>query len=194
METVRHFVNKLYEHNVLLYLRGKTRIPYSIISKRKAVLFSIISRVWKCERKVKEIFFNSREKVCCGTIFKGPNGELLLDPSFLKPCRGRIAASCRLVPVANGRVESTTQNVESSTNSPTSEIKVEIDISESTVTKLYSDSSSDSGYDDSSNQGVIYSALKKPEEVSSTSGLTRNGGAVASVISEVRNSEIFVSN
>lgn len=26
-----------------------------------------------------------REEVCCGTIFKGPNGEVLVDPKLLKP-------------------------------------------------------------------------------------------------------------
>lgn len=25
------------------------------------------------------------EEVCCGTIFKGPNGEVLVDPKLLKP-------------------------------------------------------------------------------------------------------------
>ena len=26
-----------------------------------------------------------KEEVCCGTIFKGPNGEVLVDPKLLKP-------------------------------------------------------------------------------------------------------------
>ncbi|KAK7793843.1 hypothetical protein R5R35_014128 [Gryllus longicercus] len=29
-----------------------------------------------------------REKVCCGTIFKGPYGVVIVDPRFLKPCQG----------------------------------------------------------------------------------------------------------
>ncbi|XP_033101959.1 SIN3-HDAC complex-associated factor-like [Anneissia japonica] len=30
------------------------------------------------------------EKICCGTIFKGPRGEVLVDPHLLKPCRCAI--------------------------------------------------------------------------------------------------------
>merc|ERR1712179_163511 len=28
-----------------------------------------------------------RKKVCCGTIFMGPFGEVVIDPRFLNPCR-----------------------------------------------------------------------------------------------------------
>lgn len=31
-------------------------------------------------------FILSRTQVCCGTIFKGMNGEVLVDPQLLKPC------------------------------------------------------------------------------------------------------------
>lgn len=30
-----------------------------------------------------------REKVCCGIIFKGPHGEVLIYPKLLRPCRCR---------------------------------------------------------------------------------------------------------
>ncbi|CAH1800152.1 unnamed protein product [Owenia fusiformis] len=29
-----------------------------------------------------------KAKVCCGTIFKGPSGEVLIDPRFIRPCNG----------------------------------------------------------------------------------------------------------
>lgn len=36
-----------------------------------------------------EILIASREKICCGIIFKGPDNEVLIYPKLLKPC------SCR---------------------------------------------------------------------------------------------------
>lgn len=75
------------------------------------------------------------ETVCCGTIFKGPNGEVLIDPRFLKPCQARLAKCKQLSPGA----------------SPVHEKTSSVDQSNS---KTYSDSSSDSGYDESSNQGA----------------------------------------
>lgn len=90
-------------------------------------------------------YFCCRESICCGTVFKGLDGELMLDYRFLKPCTARLDM-CKL-----------------SANKP----KPEKEVNESTGTKLFSDSSSDSGYDESSNQGTIIadSAFKK-EQVS----------------------------
>ena len=34
-----------------------------------------------------------REKICCGTIFRGPFGETVVDVSFLTPCSGRQTGS-----------------------------------------------------------------------------------------------------
>jgi hypothetical protein len=86
-----------------------------------------------------------REIICCGTIFRGMCGEIMVDNRFLKPCSARLH-KCKL---------------------PSSEVKAEAEIGETNVTKLFSDSSSDSGYDESSNQGTIIgdSAFKK-EQVS----------------------------
>ncbi|KRT85478.1 hypothetical protein AMK59_152 [Oryctes borbonicus] len=76
--------------------------------------------------------FWKKEKICCGTIFRGLNGEVLLDQRFLKPCNARLA-NCKL---------------------RRNECKTESDISDTSSSKVYnSDSSSDSGYDESSNQG-----------------------------------------
>ncbi|CAH1372406.1 unnamed protein product [Tenebrio molitor] len=86
-----------------------------------------------------------REIICCGTIFRGMCGEIMVDNRFLKPCSARLH-KCKL---------------------PSSEVKADAEIGETNVTKLFSDSSSDSGYDESSNQGTIIgdSAFKK-EQVS----------------------------
>lgn len=35
----------------------------------------------------------TREKICCGTIFRGPFGETVVDVSFLTPCSGRTTGS-----------------------------------------------------------------------------------------------------
>lgn len=74
-----------------------------------------------------------REKICCGIIFKGPNGEVLIDERFFKPCDARMQL-CKL----------------RSSNA----VKGQTGGTEPTVTKGYNDNSSDSGYDESSNQGL----------------------------------------
>lgn len=90
-------------------------------------------------------FFFFRETICCGTIFKGPNGEILVDTRFLKPCNARLQQLCKLGVNEN--------------------VKPELEISEASISKGYSDSSSDSGYDESSNQGAIFNYnLKKENE------------------------------
>lgn len=74
----------------------------------------------------------SREAVCCGTFFRGKFNEIMIDPRFIRPCKSRLA-TCKL---------------QAGTK------KSENDGCEAATTKLYSDSSSDSGYDDCSNQGA----------------------------------------
>lgn len=79
--------------------------------------------------------------VCCGTIYKGPSGELLIDQRFLKPCAARLAL-CKVL-----AVEEKAQSSDMSSKSPDS-----------------SDSSSDSGYDESSNPGAGPDAAYKKDE------------------------------
>lgn len=89
-------------------------------------------------------YYCHSEKVCCGTIFKGPNSEVLIDPRFLKPCEARLAKNCKNL--ADSQTEE----------------KTSVDQSNS---KTYSDSSSDSGYDESSNPAADKdsSTFKKDE-------------------------------
>ncbi|XP_002734558.1 SIN3-HDAC complex-associated factor-like [Saccoglossus kowalevskii] len=35
-----------------------------------------------------DLSFWKKEEVCCGVIFRGPRGEVLVDPQLLKPCKG----------------------------------------------------------------------------------------------------------
>lgn len=89
-------------------------------------------------------------------VFKGPRGELLIDGRFLKPCNARLAR-CKL------RQQTTT------------ELKGDIEVNEtSIISKGYSDSSSDSGYDESSNQGVIFNGYN-----SSSSSNTNNNNNIS---------------
>ncbi|XP_078000161.1 SIN3-HDAC complex-associated factor-like [Glandiceps talaboti] len=37
-----------------------------------------------------DLSFWKKEEVCCGVIFRGPRGEVLVDPHLLKPCKGCI--------------------------------------------------------------------------------------------------------
>ncbi|XP_022916437.1 SIN3-HDAC complex-associated factor [Onthophagus taurus] len=74
-----------------------------------------------------------RESICCGIIFRGEHGEILVDRRFLKACNARVQL-CKLRPT---------------------QCKVETNEINDSSSKMYnSDNSSDSGYyDDSSNQG-----------------------------------------
>ncbi|KAG5888103.1 hypothetical protein JTB14_021900 [Gonioctena quinquepunctata] len=84
-----------------------------------------------------------RETVCCGMVFIGQFNEIMIDPRFIKPCRSRLA-SCKL---------------ESDAKKPLTEIN------DNTASKVYSDSSSDSGYDESSNPGLASELAFKKDQV-----------------------------
>ncbi|XP_028522848.1 uncharacterized protein LOC107998586 isoform X2 [Apis cerana] len=115
-----------------------------------------------------DLTYFKREIICCGTIFKGRYGEVIVDPSLIKPCIGCIARqqrqqqtnalSCSPVhssasasPVHSSASASPAHSVESSTETMVSK----------QASKTFSDSSSDSGYDESSNQGVGESKITK---------------------------------
>ncbi|CAG9833096.1 unnamed protein product [Diabrotica balteata] len=74
-----------------------------------------------------------KETICCGVIFRGLYDEIMLDPTCMKPCRSRLATCKLALDIAKPETEQC-ENTGSS--------------------KLYSDSSSDSGYDESSNPGL----------------------------------------
>ena len=38
-------------------------------------------------------FINCREQICCGVIFKGQRGEVLVDPRLMKPCWCKCSAN-----------------------------------------------------------------------------------------------------
>nr|CAD7442491.1 unnamed protein product [Timema bartmani] len=93
----------------------------------------------------------SQIPVCCGTIFRGRYGEVLVDPRFLKPCQGCVVSkqvnkgpfSPPAVPLNPLPSPSGLDAVPEVTGT-----------NGSTLIKSYSDASSDSGYDESSNPGL----------------------------------------
>ena len=47
-----------------------------------------------------------QEEICCGTIFRGPNGEVLVDPKWLQPSCSMCNRSTQLpTPVETGKSE-----------------------------------------------------------------------------------------
>ncbi|CAH1961918.1 unnamed protein product [Acanthoscelides obtectus] len=115
------------------------RSRYKAIARRRRQELEMVS-------DFVDLGYWKRETVCCGIIFKGLNNEIMVDPSYMKPCRFRQAASCKLQVLSGAKP------------------------SEPLATKAYSDSSSDSGYDDSSNQSALSDSataiLKKDSVVS----------------------------
>lgn len=96
-----------------------------------------------------DMSFWKREKVCCGTIFKGPYGAVIVDPRFLKPCRG-----CKNQQQEKATVTSAGQGPGTGDGAAGGREDSSSGMKGSKLAKSYSDSSSDSGYDESSNQGV----------------------------------------
>ncbi|XP_066585805.1 SIN3-HDAC complex-associated factor [Prorops nasuta] len=116
-----------------------------------------------------DLSYFKRETICCGTIFKGLYGEIIVDPSLIKPCIGCLArqqarqrqttvlrnspahSSASASPIYSSASASPVHSIESGTESTISK----------PTSKTFSDSSSDSGYDDSSNQGVGENKIAK---------------------------------
>ncbi|ODN02479.1 Protein FAM60A [Orchesella cincta] len=92
-----------------------------------------------------DLSFWKREKTCCGIIFKGPCGEVLLDRRFLSPCflravENNVACDHSQVKPKVVTETSTTELDENCPDGPRKEIAMPVDCI-----------SVDSGYDDSSN-------------------------------------------
>ncbi|XP_043286657.1 SIN3-HDAC complex-associated factor [Venturia canescens] len=115
-----------------------------------------------------DLTYFKREVVCCGTIFKGPYGEVIIDPSLIKPCLGcrtrqrlqrearenTLLESASTSPAHSSASSSPAHSVESSSSSTGSEVT-------KPTGKTFSDSSSDSGYDESSNPGIAETKITK---------------------------------
>ncbi|KAF7988557.1 hypothetical protein HCN44_001130 [Aphidius gifuensis] len=96
-----------------------------------------------------------KTRICCGIIFKGPYGEIIIDQSLFKTC-----SSCLLRQKNKQQLINTNNSFHSSSVSPphsvdsaTATTTTSTELTKQTG-KIFSDSSSDSGYDESSNQGI----------------------------------------
>ncbi|KAK9891466.1 hypothetical protein WA026_014698 [Henosepilachna vigintioctopunctata] len=96
----------------------------------------------------------TREVICCGTIYRGRCGEILSDPRSLTPCKAMLK---------NGQSQHKPTTASSS--------DAQVSVISATPSKSFSDSSSDSGYDESSNpsltqadqsNSVVAAFVKKP--------------------------------
>lgn len=113
-------------------------------------------------------YFYYREITCCGTIFKGPYGEVIMDPSKFKPCIGCLEARRRRQQGSDSSSASETASpVHSASTSPVHSVELPSEPTTRTTvvavvqqnnqvskSNTFSDSSSDSGYDEYSNQGT----------------------------------------
>lgn len=104
-----------------------------------------------------------RKNVCCGVIFVGMMGEVLIEPSLLKPCLGclarqqrqQLAAAATTLPNSSPSHSSASASPchSSASTSPAHSVESGTE-GKPTNGKGFSDSSSDSGYDEF-NQGLI---------------------------------------
>ncbi|XP_012279287.1 SIN3-HDAC complex-associated factor isoform X2 [Orussus abietinus] len=116
-----------------------------------------------------DLSYFKREVICCGTIFKGPYGEVIVDPSLIKPCIGCIARQQQrrqsniLGSSPQHSSASASPAHSSASASPAHSLESAVDTTTvpKPTSKSFSDSSSDSGYDESSNQGVGESKITK---------------------------------
>ncbi|XP_071446038.1 formin-E-like [Hetaerina americana] len=124
-----------------------------------------------------DMTFWKREEVCCGIIFKGPNEEVIVDPRFLKPCigcrkplimegsDGVQSAPAAIPPADSPQLQSpppalypptsSSRGIPPASSSQNGGLTGPASSSGTKQSaKSFSDSSSDSGYDESSNPGA----------------------------------------
>uniref|UniRef100_A0A0C9QAF4 Fam60a_1 protein n=1 Tax=Fopius arisanus TaxID=64838 RepID=A0A0C9QAF4_9HYME len=114
-----------------------------------------------------DMTYFKRERICCGEIFRGLYGEIIVDPSLIKRCAGclslqrrprEVNAPANASPFHSSSAASPVHSAASS--SPAHSVDSSSEVSKTTG-KIFSDSSSDSGYDESSNPGIGESKIIK---------------------------------
>lgn len=115
--------------------------------------------------------------ICCGMVFKGRNGEVMMDGTLVKPCSGSVSKRQQQQQLQQQQQQqqeittlrkspSTSPSHSSASTSPAYSVESAVESSISKLSKpimnhRFYESSSDSGYDESSNQGVGESKLAK---------------------------------
>ena len=125
-------------------------------------------------------YFDYREEVCCGTIFRGPHGEVAIDPRFLKPCYACKSLKEPLSPLPSTEnnskgatdvedsmeTESDSASVTSNTDSPSAESAANAlsALSAVSASKIVSDGEQDDG-----DEGFFDKPAVSPPELNSVS-------------------------
>ncbi|KAK0088989.1 hypothetical protein PV325_009872 [Microctonus aethiopoides] len=142
-----------------------------------------------------DMTYFKRVTICCGIIFKGQYGEVIVDPTLIKRCanciiqrpryRQREANNLNNSPFHSSASASPAHSLASS--SPAHSVDSTNDTATAATTtattttttakptsKTFSDSSSDSGYDESSNQGIGESKIVKSSIINISNSTTTN--------------------
>ena len=78
-----------------------------------------------------------REQVCCGIIFRGPHGEVAIDPRFLKPCTTCVLKEPFLPLATNNNNNNSTR----SKSKQTADLQSAVDLQAADIEEMDSDDS-----------------------------------------------------
>ncbi|XP_034941472.1 SIN3-HDAC complex-associated factor [Chelonus insularis] len=138
-----------------------------------------------------DMTYFKREKICCGVIFRGLYGEVIVCPELIKRCTNCISRQQEKLRQAESNAASNSpfhssasaspaySASSSSSSSPVHNVDSSADTTKST-SKLFSDSSSDSGYDDSSNQGVGENKIAKVSSINNAAKISTSSNIATS--------------
>lgn len=116
--------------------------------------------------RLKRAILICREITCCGPIFRGLYGEVIVDPGLLKRCVNCLEDRQRQRQAGIGSSSASTSPIHSASASPMRSVESSSPLPETSLSvakqhqgvvsksNTFSDASSDSGYDECSNQGV----------------------------------------
>jgi hypothetical protein len=113
----------------------------------------------------------TKEKVCCGVIFRGPHGEVAIDPRFLNPCTAckSIKEPLTPLPTSNNNNSSSKQtadhDLEDMETDDSASISSGNEVAVSPMTSLRSASSNTSKLiDEADDEGFFDKAVVSPSE------------------------------
>ena len=88
------------------------------------------------------VFYLCREQVCCGIIFRGPHGEVAIDPRFMNPCSTCKPLKEPLTPLNYNNNETEDMETDDSASTTSSTMMA------SNASKLVTDEADDEGFFD----------------------------------------------
>ena len=109
------------------------------------------------------LFLFYREKVCCGVIFRGPHGEVAIDPRFLNPCNACKDLKEPLTPLSSSERD---RQIETESDDASS---VSSNSAESTLGSLAAAASSKMEVEEVDDEGFFDKPAVSPSTESGTS-------------------------